>query len=154
MALTERPAQRLAGRYWQGTHAQAAAGAIHPLLVEAAGWAGASQGLWRSPIVGLSWADAGQQGFRYFVGVADGDGLPAELERLDLPEMEFLSSWHGPQDGDVAAHYGRMFQSLGDAGLEWSRATFDQREEYPPDFHPAAPLSLRLLVPVRVSALT
>jgi len=148
-ALTERPAHRLAGHMWEGTHAEAAAGAIHPLILEMKAASQRRPGMWRSPIVGLSWNDR-PGGFRYFVGIAIDEGeQPADgLVALDLPEMNFASAWHGAGDGDVAGHYGRMMEWIGDEGLKWDLSRFYHREEYPLDYDPAGPPVLRLLMPV------
>jgi predicted transcriptional regulator YdeE len=149
IALTERPAHRLAGRIWEGTHVQAAAGAIHPLIEEMKQASARRPGLWKSPIVGISWNDR-PDGFRYFVGIAiDDDEPPGEgLDALDLPEMTFASSWHGATDGEVAAHYGRMIEWIGDEGMKWDTTRLHHREEYPLDYDVSGPPMLRLLMPV------
>ena len=149
IALSERPAHRLAGRFWEGSHAEAAAGAIHPLIEEMKQASAVRPGPWKSPIVGISWNDR-PDGFRYFVGIAieDDEAPQAGLEMLDLPEMTFASSWHGAEDGGVAGHYGRMFEWIADEGLKWDVSRFHHREEYPSDYDVSGPPVLRLLVPV------
>ena len=158
ISLSERPAHRLVGYRWEGTHAEARRGAIRPLIVKAKDLSERQAGLWRSPIVGLTWnglagaglsENAGSDGFRYFVGIA-GDVEPADGIAIDLPEMTFASSWHGPDDGEVVEHYMRMIEWVGDEGLTRDSAHFAQREEYPVDYDPDGPLSLRLLLPVLV----
>ncbi len=152
VALSERPAHRLVGWAWEGTHEEARGGAIRPLLLRARDLSERTQGLWRSPIVGLTWngrpGNDGPGGFRYFAGIA-GDAPPPDGVALDLPEMTFASSWHGPEDGSVVEHYMRMIEWIGDEGLSRDGARFDQREEYPNDHDPDGPLSLRLLLPVK-----
>lgn len=149
IALSERPAHRLAGRFWQGSNEEAAAGAINPLIEEMKGVSARRPGLWKSPIVGLCWND-GEDGFRYFVGIAVEQGeTPQEgLETLDLPEMTLASSWHGAGDGHVVRHYLHMIDWIGDQGLRRDFTHFDQREEYPPDVDLDAPPALRLMMPV------
>lgn len=147
IALTGRPAHRLVGYVWEGSHAEARDGAVKPVIRRVRALSGRMQGLWRSPIVGLTWNDR-PGGFRYFVGIA-GEAAPEDGAAVDLPEMEFASSWHGPDDGGVVEHYLRMIEWIGDEGLSRDGARFDQREEYPNDHDPDDPLSLRLLLPVK-----
>lgn len=149
ISMSERPAHRLAGRMWEGSNAEAAAGALHPLIEEMKQVSGRRSALWRSPIVGLTWNDR-PGGFRYFVGIAIDDEEAAEpgMQVLDLPEMTFASSWHGADDGNVVEHYLRMIEWISDAGLKRDFSTFHQREEYPPDADVAGPPVLRLLMPV------
>lgn len=150
IALAERPSHRLVGWFWEGSHAQARDGAIKPLLVRARELSERTQGLWRSPLVGITWNDR-PGGFRYFVGIA-GDDAPADGAALDLPEMAFASSWHAADDGGVVEHYMRMIEWIGEEGYTRDAAQFAQREEYPNDYDPDGPLSLRLLMPVKVPA--
>jgi hypothetical protein len=155
ISLAERPAHRLVGWFWEGSHAQARDGAIKPVIRRARELSERSSGLWRSPIVGLTWnAGVGNDRpgfFRYFVGIA-GDDAPAGGTALDLPEMIFASSWHGADDGGVVEHYMRMIEWIGDEGHARDTVHFAQREEYPNDYDPDGPLSLRLLLPVKVAA--
>lgn len=157
IGLTERPAHRLVGYVWEGSHAEARDGALKPVIRRARTLSEQTQGLWRSPIVGLTWnarvgnARAGNDspdGFRYFVGIA-GEDAPEGGSAVDLPEMEFASSWHGPDDGGVVEHYMRMIEWIDDEGHVRDTTRFAQREEYPSDYDPDGPLSLRLLLPVR-----
>ena len=148
VAYVERPAQRLAGRFWEGTHAEAAAGALVGLLkqVQAETEAG---GAWGGPIVGISWATEPGR-FRSFVGVeaeagaAAGDGR----ETLELPAMRFVSDWHAEGDGEVIDHYQSMLEWMRISGARWDKSRLHHREEYPlhADFD-AAPV-LRLMLPV------
>ncbi len=149
ISISERPAHRLAGRMWEGSNAQAAAGALHPLVEEMKQVSARRSALWRSPIVGLTWLDR-PDGFRYFVGIAieDGEAAGPGLQTLDLPEMSFASSWHGADDGNVVDHYLRMIEWIEDEGLRRDFSVFHQREEYPPDYDLAGPPVLRLLMPV------
>jgi len=149
IGLTDRPAHRLAGLVWEGSHAEAAAGALHPLIARARAFADdRAEGLWRSPVIGLS-LDERADGFRYFVGISVGKTeTPGGMEIVDLPEMVFASIWHLPADGDVNAHYLRMADRIRDAGLAWDRSRLCRREEYPPDFEPGQPPSLRLMLPL------
>lgn len=150
IALTERPAHRLVGYFWEGTFAQAREGAVQPVLLKARALSDSVSGLWRSPIVGLSWNDR-PDGFRYFAGIV-GEDAPEGGGAIDLPEMTFASSWHGADDGEVVQHYMRMIEWMGDESLSRDTERFAQREEYPNDYDPAAPLSLRLLLPIKPTA--
>lgn len=149
IGLSERPAHRLAGRFWEGGHAEAADGAIRPLIEEMKSVSAGRSGLWRSPIVGLTWNDR-PDGFRYFVGIAvdDGEESPPGFDVLQLPEMTFASSWHGPEDGGVVQHYLGMIEWIADMGMKRNATQFHQREEYPPDVDLAGPPALRLMIPV------
>jgi hypothetical protein len=150
ITLSERPAHRLVGWFWEGSHAEARDGALRPLILKAKTFSEASSGLWRSPIVGLTW-NSRPDGFRYFVGIA-GEDAPDGGESLDLPEMTFASSWHGPEDGSVVEHYMMMIEWIGSEGHSRDNEHFAQREEYPNDYDPDAPPALRLLLPVKVTA--
>lgn len=151
VSLSERPAHRLVGWFWEGSHARMREGALKPLLLRAREFSTRSSGLWRSPIVALSWSGPagkyGPGGLRCFAGIA-GEDAPQGGAAIDLPEMTFASSWHGPEDGSVVEHYARMIEWIGEQGLARDAAHFGQREEYPNDHDPDGPLSLRLLLPV------
>lgn len=150
VGLTERPAHRLCGVYWEGTYDDAAAGATRSVIERVSRWSAARTVLWRSPIVGISWNDR-PDGFRYFAGIAPelGEAVPDEYAMLDLPEMRFASSWHGEGDGGVAEHYGRVLDWVRAQGLVWDKSLLHLREEYPDNVDLARAPALRLLVPVR-----
>lgn len=150
IALSERPPHRLAGRYWEGSHTEAAAGAIRPMLAEMKANSARAPGFWSSPVVGITWNDR-PGGFRYFVGIAiDEDETPGDgLDTLDLPEMTFASSWHGAEDGNVVEHYLRMIEWISDMGLQRDSSRFHQREEYPPDVDLDGLPVLRLMMPLK-----
>lgn len=145
--LAERPAQRLVGYRWEGSHAEARGGALEPLLAAARRLSDADAQFWRSPIVVLTWNDR-PNGFRQFAGMA-GDDAPPGGTAIDLPPMAFASSWHGPEDGTVVAHYLRMIEWIGDEGFSRDTTYFAQREEYPPDLKRGGPPTLRLLLPLK-----
>jgi hypothetical protein len=151
IALTERPAHRLCGLYWEGSYGDAARGAIHTVIAEVQAFAARLQGGWRSPIVGLSWNDR-PDGFRYFVGVAADDAatVPEGFALLALPEMTLASAWHGAGDGEVVPHYARMIDWLKAQNLDWDKRRFHHREEYRHDVDLKQPPALRLLLPVSV----
>jgi predicted transcriptional regulator YdeE len=148
IVLTERPAHRLCGRYWEGSYGEAARGAIHSVIRDVQAFAAQREGGWRSPIVGLSWNDR-PDGFRYFVGIAlDERGSPPRgFSSLALPEMTLASSWHGAGDGDVVAHYVRMIDWVKAENLVWDKRHVHHREEYPHDVDLTHPPALRLLIP-------
>ncbi|WP_047144847.1 GyrI-like domain-containing protein [Aquamicrobium sp. LC103] len=151
--LSERPAQVLTGLTWEGTY-EAAAGALHSMIERVKAYSDAQPGVWKSPIVGISWNDR-PEGFRYFAGVSAGEGemSPAEeadgFGRISLPEMRFASSWHGPRDGDVVPHYGRMIEWMREEGLARDASLMHQREEYPHDIDLTLPPTLRIMMPVK-----
>lgn len=156
ISLSERPAHRLVGWLWEGSHSQVREGALKPLLRQALALSETTSGLWRSPVVGLTWnlpssppsGDTRPAGMRYFCGIA-GEEPPRDGAAVDLPEMTLASSWHGPDDGGVVEHYMRMIEWIGDEALERDNSHFAQREEYPNDHDPDGPLALRLMLPVR-----
>jgi predicted transcriptional regulator YdeE len=149
ISLTERPAHRLCGVTWDGTHAEAEAGAIRDLIAQVKEWSDRRTALWKSPIVGISWNDR-PDGFRTFVGIAPdpGETVPDGFSVLEFPEMRFAGSWHGQGDGDVVAHYGRMIEWLGAQGHVRDTSLLHHREEYPNDIDLSKPPSLRLLMPL------
>lgn len=147
-SLATRPAHRLVGRYWEGSHEEAAKGALRPLIEEMKALSASHERFWRSPIVGLSWNDR-PAGLRYFAGFAlEGTACPEGCSALELPEMELADIWHGPGDGDVIENYRGMLEWIGDNRLRHDPSFFDQREEYSPDVDLDAPPSLRLMLPV------
>ena len=155
VALSERPAQRLHGLVWAGSYEEAASsGAIGRMIGRVRDHSQNRSALWKSPIVGLSWNDAGEGRLRYFAGFApeDGEAAPEGYETVEVPEMMFASSWHGADDGDVVAHYGRIVEWVNDRNISRDTRHFDQREEYPADVELSGSPTLRLLLPVALPA--
>ncbi|BCH25137.1 hypothetical protein MesoLjLc_48240 [Mesorhizobium sp. L-8-10] len=148
-AIAERAPQRLRGLVWEGTYAEAAAGAIHPLIEEMKIAAAAEDDPWSRMIIGISWNDR-PDGFRYFVGIEAAEYMaPAAGHRLlSLPAMRFACVWHGPDDGDVVKHYGRMIDWIETEGQERDVSILHHREEYPADFDLAGPPVLRVMLPL------
>ncbi len=148
VAFVDRPAQRLLGRYWEGTHEAAAAGAAVALL-EAVQAEIAASGRWGGPIVGISWATAPGR-FRSFVGAEAEEGAAAGdgHEALELPAMRFVSDWHGETDGEVIDHYQAMLEWMRISGARWDKSRLHHREEYPLHADFSAPPVLRLMLPV------
>lgn len=149
ISLTERPEHVLGGFAWRGSHEEARDGALRAVIRKVMAFADGRDALWRSPIVGLS-HDHSDDGFSYFVGVAiePEEPLPPALVRRKVDAATYAGSWHGPADGDVPAHYGRMIDWLASSGWRWDRTVTQHREEYPPDHDPDAAPALRLLLPV------
>jgi predicted transcriptional regulator YdeE len=149
ISMTERPAHRLAGLWWEGTYAEAAGGATRAALAAVKDVSDSRDTLWKSPIVGLSWSQ-GENGLRYFCGIAieADEAVSAGFSIIDLPSTEFAGSWHGPDDADVVSHLGRILEWLRLQGLSWDRTHCEQREEYAPDVDLDAPPALRLMLPV------
>lgn len=145
VAIADRPAHRLHGLAREGADSEA----VRALIAKVKVFSDRRDALWKSPIVALSWDDR-RDGFRIFVGVAaeEGEALPVGFTALDLPEMRFASTLHGPDDGDIAARYGGMIEWLRATGFRPDAAHFAHREEYPSDIDLSAPFALRLLLPV------
>ena len=147
VSISERPAQRLVGVMWEGSFAEAADGALKQVMARAKALSDAQAGLWKSPLVTLSWSADGQR-LRHFAGIdMDGD-MPEGFDAVDLPPMRFATSWHGADDGEVIDHYAGMIGWLRENALRHDRAVLDQREEYPPDADLAGPPALRLMLPI------
>jgi hypothetical protein len=147
-AIVDRPSERLAGLFWEGTLAEAAAGAARDLLKEVRSHAGPGE-LWSSPIVCLSWSDADDR-LRHFAGVTASEapvsapGWPS----IDLPAGRWVADWHGPADGDVLGHYGRMIMWLSTTGHRRAADGPLHREDYPRDADLDGPPVLRLMLPL------
>lgn len=152
-AIVKRPAQSLCGVMWEGSYAEAAAGAIHPLIGEMKAAAAGEEDPWSRMIIGISWSDR-PDGFRYFVGIeaTEDEAQMAEHRHLSLPPMRFASVWHGPDDGDVVGHYGRMIEWIEAEGEHRDVSVLHHREEYPADIDLAGPPILRLMLPLAVGA--
>ena len=150
-AIVERPAHRLRGVTWRGSHAEAAGGAILPVIARLRAVSDASSDLWKSPIVGLSKAE-GLERFSCFVGIDTQDDDAADgLEAVELPAARFVSTWHNGADGPAVERYGQMLEWMARNGIARAPAHCDQREEYRPDVDPAATLSLRLMIAAAAS---
>jgi len=146
VAFVERPAQRLVGRWWEGTHEAAAAGETLALLAAVQAEIAAAGG-WGGPIVSISWA-TGTGRFRTFVGAEAGTLAGDARETLDLPAMRFVSDWHGESDGEVIDHYQSMLEWMRVSGARWDKSRLHHREEYPLHADLAAAPVLRLMLPV------
>lgn len=147
--IVERPAQRIAGAFWEGTFVEAADGAVRRLIAEMQEHHLRLHPNDHPTLVGLSWNDR-SDGFRYLVGfVAEIAEATRHPGHVDLPSMRFASAMHHPDDGDVFAHYRHMFEWIAAEGLAADTARFDYREEYEPGFVSLSLSSLRLMVPIR-----
>ncbi len=149
ITLSERPAHRLVGSYWEGSHDEVRAGALKVLLARAKTLSERTAGIWRSPLVVLTW-NVRACSVRYFVGIAAdvGELDSTGFDTIELPEMNFVSSWHGPDDGGVVEHYLHMIEWIEGQGLVRDTGQFAQREEYPNDLDLDRAPTLRLLLPV------
>jgi hypothetical protein len=146
-ALVTRPAHRLAGFSWLGD-ADDAGDAMRSLLGRAREAADAASPLWRSPTVCLTWSL--EDDTRHFAGFALDEGADAlGLDTVELPEMEFLSRWHGEGDGAVVMSYAAMFEILPSLSRSWETQHFHHREEYPVDVDPASATAMRIMLPVK-----
>lgn len=148
-AIAERPAQRLRGVAWEGSYAEAAAGAIHPLIEQMKAVVAGGKDPWFDAIVGISWNDR-PDGFRYFVGIQEEKDQVriAQHGPLSLPPMRYASVWHSPDDGDVISHYGRMIEWIETEGECRDISVLHHREEYPADIDVTAAPVLRLMLPL------
>ncbi|MCT8998465.1 GyrI-like domain-containing protein [Chelativorans intermedius] len=150
--VVTRPAQTLCGKMWEGSYDAAAAGHVKEFIADmerlrsrlAAGHEGEASGL-----VGISFNDI-PGGFRYLVALppqlAPRSGLA--LSAFSFPSMRFAAVWHEAADGDVFAHYERMFAWIEAQGLRRVTDVCHHREEYPPQPDLHAPPRLRLMTPV------
>lgn len=149
-AIVARPAVALRGRFWEGSHAEAAGGAVRDLLERVRDEGGGPGDLWGGPIVAISRNDRAD-GFRFFAGIAGADAVAAEgalPERLHLPPLRFATAWHHPEEGAVVERYGRMIDWVGRVGHRRDVTALHHAEEYPRDADFAAPAALRLMLPI------
>jgi hypothetical protein len=146
-AVVEQPSERLVGLSWEGSLAEAAAGAARALLKRVQAQAGPGD-LWSGPIVCLSW-EAGDDRLRHFVGITAGEAAPpAGWTLFDLDAGRWVADWHGPADGDVLAHYGRMIGWLSTTPHRRALEGPLHREDYPRDADLDGPPVLRLMLPI------
>ena len=149
-AIVARPAVALRGRLWEGSHAEAAGGAVRELLERVRDEGAGSGDLWGGPIVAISRNDR-PGGFRFFAGlaVAEGDAAEGALpERFHLPPLRFASAWHHAEEGPVVERYARMIDWVERVGHRRDVTTLHHAEEYPRDADFAAPAALRLMLPL------
>ncbi|UUP15782.1 GyrI-like domain-containing protein [Nitratireductor thuwali] len=149
--LVWREPQRLAGKIWQGSYRDAAEGRVKPVIGEMAQLLHRlDPGRKRGGVIGISWNDI-EGGFRYLAALppaladaATGDGI----EHVELPQTRLATAWHGAADGDVFAHYERMFAWIEAQGLRRVNVPFHHREEYSAGIDLDAPPELQLMAPV------
>lgn len=148
-ALAERPAQSLVGTFWEGTHAQAEAGATREILRRMQAFAGdlAGDDPWAGPIVGISWNDR-PDGFRYFAGIESDQEAVGGLRRIEVPVARYVTDWHAEADGEVLDHYLSMLRWMETQGERWDKTHMHHREEYPLHADFSGPPVLRLMLPV------
>ncbi|KOF21198.1 hypothetical protein AC244_07490 [Ensifer adhaerens] len=146
--IVERPAQRIAGSFWEGTFGEAADGAVRRLIAAMQEHHLRLHPKEHPTLVGLSWNDR-PDGFRYLVGfVSQTAEATSHPGYVDLPAMRFVSAMHHPDDGDAFAHYQRMFDWIAAEGLAVDTSALHFREEYEPGFVSLSLSSLRLMVPI------
>jgi hypothetical protein len=148
--LTERPAQRLVGLSWEGTHAQAREGATRKLLAEVQDFALGLGDAWIGPIIALSWNDR-PLGGRFFAGV-ETTNRAGGMTSMDCAAMRFVTGWHDDKHGEVPDHYERMLWWMGANGHRWEKQRLHHREEYPLHADFSGDSVLRLMLPVAVSS--
>lgn len=147
--IVQRPAQRIAGAFWEGTFGEAADGAVRRLVAQMQERHRRLHPKDHAPLVGISWNDR-PDGFRYLVGyVADKAEATSHPGHVDLPQMRFVTALHHPGSGDVFAHYQKMFDWIAAEGHGVDTALLHYREEYEPGYVSLSLSSLRLMVPIR-----
>lgn len=151
--VVARAAQSLFGKVWEGSFEAAAAGHVKTVVAEMerlrSRLAGEHGGV-AGGLVGVSWNDR-PGGFRYLVALPPELSGPAEAEGLSgfsFPETSFATAWHDVADGDVFAHYARMFAWIEEKGLRRVTDVLHHREEYPAGLDLDAPPRLRIMTPV------
>jgi predicted transcriptional regulator YdeE len=149
VSITSRPAHRLAGLRWAGTFAEAASGAIHPRIEAVKRFSQSRTAIWKSPIVGLT-SNLGANGFDYFIGVATdvGEIAPPGFDHLQLAGMNFATTFHRNDSGDVATQYARLRDWVMASRYQLADTDFSQREEYPHEVDLSQSPVLRLMLPV------
>lgn len=149
VSITFRPPHRLIGLDWDGSHAEAAAGATHDVIREVQTFSNGRESLWKGPLVGIS-RNHRPDGFSYFVGISaeEGEDAPAGFRALELPGMRFAVAWHGASDGEVVDHYLGMIEWIRQNGERWDKSHLHHREEYPAEIDLTQPPTLRLMLPV------
>ncbi|OCP02295.1 MULTISPECIES: GyrI-like domain-containing protein [unclassified Ensifer] len=146
--IVQRPAQRVAGAFWEGTFGEAADGAVRRLISEMQAHHRHMHPGDHATLVGLSWNDR-PDGFRYLVGyVSKKAEATVHPGHVDLPAMRFVTALHHPESGDVFAHYQKMFDWIRAEGHAVDTALLHYREEYEPGFVSLSLSSLRLMVPI------
>ena len=146
--IVERPAQRIAGAFWEGTFVEAADGAVRRLIAEMQEHHRRLHPRDHAALVGLSW-NGRPDGFRYLVGyVSDEAETTVHPGHVDLPQVRFATALHHPDSGDVFAHYQKMFDWIAAEGHAVDTALLHYREEYEPGFVSLSLSPLRLMVPI------
>lgn len=149
-AILARPATKLRGRVWEGSHAEAAGGAVRDLLERVRDEGSGPGDLWAGPIVAVSRNDR-PGGFRVFAGLEAADGTVSRgglPETLFLPPLRFAAAWHHATEGPVVERYARMIDWVERVGHRRDVSAMHHAEEYPRDADFAAPAALRLMLPV------
>ncbi|MEI2300124.1 GyrI-like domain-containing protein [Ensifer sp. MJa1] len=146
--IVERPAERIAGAFWEGTFGEAAEGAVRRLIAEMQVHHQHLHPGDHATLVGISWNDR-PDGFRYLVGyVADKAEATVHPGHVDLPAMRFVTAMHSPEGGDVFAHYQKMFDWIAAEGHAPRTDFLHFREEYEPGFVSLSLSPLRLMIPI------
>ena len=145
-SLVSREPETLVGRGWEGSVSEAD-GARARLLEEVRTAALAASA--RGPLVVLTWV-ARPGGVRCFVGCEPGEGGAAGLERVDLPALSYVMTWHDADDGEVAEHYRGLAHWMEGAGIRRDGAQMDRREQYPLEDEPGLPAGMLLMAPALV----
>lgn len=149
--MAVRTAQRLAGMVWEGSYEAAAAGEVKRVITDMEDLRGRLAGDGKEDgLIGISWNDI-PGGFRYLVALPPaltGRGEREGLASFSFPEMRFASAWHDAGDGDVFAHYNRMFEWITRNRLKRDTRLLHHREEYPAGLDLDGAPVLRLMTPV------
>lgn len=147
-SVTSRPAHKLSGLWWHGVDQQLARSDLRHIIARVAAYSATRTSIWKSPLVGLSCS--GPAGHSCFIGVDVGEApdMPADFAFLDVPEMDLVSTWHGPGHGSIDRRYLAMSDWLREHGYTAISATCERREEYPHDTDGSTESGLRLMIPI------
>lgn len=146
ISVTNRPAHRLAGLRWTGILKRSDRQALHPHIEAVKHFSDSRAAAWKSPIVVMT--SGTQQDCFVGIAVERDEALPGDFESLYVPEMNFASSWHGHDQGDVAEHYARMLEWLSGGGYRLDNTSFCCREEFPHDIELSPSPAFRLMLPL------
>lgn len=145
-----RPAARLGGSTWSGSHADAVAGGLADALARLRGRVVEDAAFAPGPVVVVTLEGQGDR-VTCFVGarLADVAPAPAGLEELAVPAADYAVVNHHRSDGEAIDRYAAMLDWIRAEGLVRDRSAWQHREEYPLHANFARPESVRLMVPVK-----
>ncbi|SMH47835.1 GyrI-like domain-containing protein [Mesorhizobium australicum] len=148
-AIETRGQARLAGRWWQGTHADAVAGGLREVLAALRERILEEPAFAPGPVVVVTLAGQGDD-VRCFAGarLEDGASLPDGLEEFLVPACDYASALHRATEGEVIDRYAAMLDWMRAERLSRDCSQIQHREEYPLHADFARPEAVRLMVPI------